>query len=91
MGDKKGQGKPPADTSALYLELSKLEKTQDFDKGLKVCNKILNLVPSDETAFHCKMVCLMQIGKFDEALRQMKDTHLTDLELVFEQAYCLYR
>ena len=46
----------PKDTSAFYMELSKLEKSEDFDKALKVCNKILNLTPKDDTAFHCKMV-----------------------------------
>jgi len=28
--------------------------------------------------------------KFDEALRQIKDTHF-DIDLIFEEAYCLYR
>ena len=90
MSDKKGS-KEPADTSALYIELSKLEKSQDYDKALKICNKILNVAPKDETAFHCKMVCLMQTGKFDDALKQILDTHFTDLDLTFEHAYCLYR
>ncbi len=89
MSDKRAP-KEPEDTSALYIELSKLEKAGDYDKALKICNKILNLTPKDETAFHCKMVCLMQAGKFDEALRQIQDTHF-NLDLVFEEAYCLYR
>ena len=92
MSDKKGGNKAPADTSALYLELSKFEKTQDFDKALKICNKILNVAPHDETAFHCKMVSLMQIGKFEDALKQIKDNHtFAGLDLRFEHAYCLYR
>ena len=44
------------DTSAFYLELSKLEKNQEFDKALKICNKILNVTPKDDMAFQCKMV-----------------------------------
>merc|ERR1712141_703111 len=92
MSDRKGGNKAPADTSALYLELSKFEKTQDFDKALKICNKILNVAPHDETAFHCKMVSLMQIGKFEDALKQIKDNHtFAGLDLRFEHAYCLYR
>ena len=90
MADKKGP-KEAVDTSAMYIELSKLEKTGDFDKALKVCNKILNVDPKDDTAFHCKMVCLMQTGKFSEAYKQMVDTHFTNIELTFEKAYCLYR
>ena len=30
------------------------------------------------------------MSKFDEALRQIKDTHF-DIDLIFEEAYCLYR
>ena len=48
------------DTSAFYMELSKLEKNQEFDKALKICNKILNVTPKDDTAFQCKMVRSLQ-------------------------------
>jgi hypothetical protein len=73
---------PPADTSSLYAELSKFQQTQDFEKGVKVCNKILNLTPADATAFHCKIVCMVQTGKFQEALKQIEDTHFK-VDLVF--------
>ena len=53
---KGGKTETSTDTSAFYLELSKLEKSRDFDKALKICNKILNVTPKDDTAFHCKMV-----------------------------------
>jgi len=66
---------PPPDTSSLYVELSKLQQAQDFEKGIKVCNKILNLTPSDVTAFHCKIVCMVQTAKFQDALKQIEDTH----------------
>ena len=33
----------------------------------------------------------MKIDKFEDALRQIRDTHFTNLDLVFEEAYCLYR
>ena len=79
-----------ADTKAYYIELSKLEKNGNFEKALKVCNKILNIDPQDETAFHCRMVCLMQLGKFEDALKQIRDTHFK-VDLTFEESYCLYR
>ena len=88
MADKKGPKE--VDTKAYYLELTKLEKNHDFDKALKVCNKILNVDPKDETAFHCRMVCLMQLSKFEDALKQIRDTHFK-IDLIFEEAYCLYR
>ena len=55
-----------------------------------MCNRILNLDPSDGLAFHCKMVAMLQTGKFDEALKQMEANKL-ELELSFEQAYAHYR
>jgi len=48
----------------MYVELSKLQQSQDFEKALKVTNKILNLAPSDATAFHCKIVCMIQVDVY---------------------------
>ena len=36
----------------LHVELVKLQ--QDPDKALKVCNKILNVAPTDVKGFQCK-------------------------------------
>ena len=98
MASKKGSGsgaqKGPVDTSSQYAELSKLQKIQDYEKATKLCNKILNVAPSDGTAFHCKLVCLLQMGKFEEALKQMSDPgnqKFDNLDLSFEEAYCHYR
>ena len=52
---------PPPDTSSMYVELSKLQQSQDFEKALKVTNKILNVAPNDVTAFQCKIVCMVQV------------------------------
>ena len=49
-----GSGKAASetqDTSALFADLVKLQNSQDFEKALKVCNKILNLAPADDKAF----------------------------------------
>lgn len=54
--------------SSLYKDLAALRPTEDFDpspedyeKAVKICNKILNLDPNDVTAFHCKVVALIQV------------------------------
>lgn len=77
MSSKKKGGSPskdaPADPVALYTELVKLQNGQDYDKALKVCNKILNIDPKDGKAFHCKMVCLVKLGKFETAIQQMDE------------------
>lgn len=37
----------------------------------------------------CKIVCLIQLSKFDEALKYIERNNLKDM--VFEKAYCQYR
>ena len=98
MASKKGRNaeaqKGPVDTSSQYAELSKLQQIQDWDKAAKLCNKILNVSPSDGLAFHCKIVCLLQMQKFQEVLKQINDPgnqKFGDLDLSFEEAYCHYR
>jgi len=93
MTSKGKGGDSKADTTTMYVELSKLQQCGDHEKAVRVCNKILNSCPKDETAFHCKMVNLLQLGKFKEALLQM-DTQAALAEMVdlsFEKAYCLYK
>jgi len=81
----------------LYKELAALRPTDDFEpevedyeKAVKVCNKILNLDTGDSTAFHCKIVALMQAGKFTEVIKQLENSKF-NLDLDFETAYCHYR
>jgi len=95
-GADKGGGKTE-DITKLYKELSALRPSADFDpavedyeKAIKVCNKILNLDQNDKTAFHCKIVAMVQAGKFQDCLKQL-ETSKFDLDLQFESAYCHYR
>ena len=84
--------KGPADTFVFYQELTKLQQNQDYEKCLKLCNKILGVDGQDSTAFHCKIVSLMQLSKFDDALKQIRTSHLAEkVDVKFEEAYCLYR
>nr|CAD7256526.1 unnamed protein product [Timema shepardi] len=42
-------------------------------------------------AFHCKIVCLIQLSRFQDALKAIVKEPKLSLELVFEKAYCQYR
>lgn len=44
----------------------------------------------DQTALHCKVVCLIQLSKFEEAFKFIDKNRLSS-SLVFEKAYCEYR
>ena len=57
----------------------------------QICNKLLNLDSSDATAFHCKVVALVQGGRFQDCLKQLESNKFPELELSFETAYCHYR
>jgi len=92
--DKGGKEK---EISNLYKELAALRPSADFDpsteeyeKAIKVCNKIINLDQNDSTAFHCKIVAMVQAGKFQDCLKQLSNSKF-DLDLQFESAYCHYR
>ena len=57
---------------------------------MQVCNKLLNLDQNDKTAFHCKIVAMVQAGKFQDCLKQLEISKF-ELDLKFEEAYCHYR
>lgn len=50
---------------------------------------VLGLAVTEGKALHCKVVCLMQLSKFDEAIEFIEKNKLN--QLVFEKAYCQYR
>jgi len=80
------------DLPSLFAELLSQQGSSDFERGVRTANKILHLSPHDADAFHCKMVCLLQLGKFEELLKQVFDNEdKVKVDLAFEKAYALYR
>ncbi|GAB1607848.1 signal recognition particle subunit SRP72-like [Argonauta hians] len=75
----------------LYSELNKLKQSQDYERGIKVANKIIHDHSGELLAFHCKMVCLINLGRFDDVITAMKKSASLSSELKFEKAYCEYR
>eukprot|EP01104_Vermistella_antarctica_P009413 TRINITY_DN2422_c0_g1_i2.p1 TRINITY_DN2422_c0_g1~~TRINITY_DN2422_c0_g1_i2.p1 ORF type:complete len:690 (-),score=224.48 TRINITY_DN2422_c0_g1_i2:75-2108(-) len=74
----------------LFRELDGFVKSGDFKDALARTHKILAIAPADTHAVHYKVLCLMQLGRFDDALSAIKSAP-KDLNLVFEHAYCCYR
>ncbi|KAK6635587.1 hypothetical protein RUM44_000841 [Polyplax serrata] len=77
--------------SALYSDLNRFGKNSEYERALKISNKILSQAPEEEEAFHCKVVCLIQLSRFQEALQAILKQTKFSKNLVFEQAYCQYR
>ncbi|KAH7980689.1 hypothetical protein HPB49_018234 [Dermacentor silvarum] len=77
--------------SGFYLELSRCGKSGEYDRALKVCDKILHEFPTEEKALQCKVVCLIQLGNFKDAIDVVNKNSKNIGDMAFEKAYCLYR
>ncbi|CAB3228049.1 unnamed protein product [Arctia plantaginis] len=76
-----------------YIELNKYCQSGDYDRALKATGKVLQIAPNEQKAFHCKIVCLIQLHNFKEALAVLSNPRNAALasELHFEKAYTQYR
>ncbi|KAI4502924.1 hypothetical protein M0802_001968 [Mischocyttarus mexicanus] len=77
--------------SALYGELNKLGQNGEYERALKTANRILGISQDEEAAFHCKVICYIQLSKFNEGLQLITKNQKLAINLDFEKAYCLYR
>ncbi|VDM94364.1 unnamed protein product, partial [Onchocerca ochengi] len=57
-----------------FIELAKADTSADYDKALKIANKVLRTFPKETLAFKCKLVALIQLNRLDEALTLIKKT-----------------
>ncbi|XP_022094450.1 signal recognition particle subunit SRP72-like [Acanthaster planci] len=76
---------------ALYSELNRAGQNGDYQRALNAANKILKESRNDETAFHCKVVCLIQLSQFQHAIKEIANNPALASGLMFEKAYCQYR
>ena len=77
----------------LFTQLQAAGEDGNYSKGLKIVEKILSVASDDPQALHCKVVCLIQLSKFQEA-NKLIDTLNKKAEspkYLFEKAYCQYR
>ncbi|GAB6018772.1 hypothetical protein CHUAL_000440 [Chamberlinius hualienensis] len=80
-----------ATVSSLYTELARNGQNQEWQKGLKNSNRILHYRPDEFKAFHCKIVCMIHLSQFKEAVTAIEKNSKVAPDLVFEHGYCLYR
>ncbi|PSN45652.1 Signal recognition particle subunit SRP72 [Blattella germanica] len=77
--------------TALYVELNRFGQNGEFERALKTANKILQNFPDEEKAFHCKIVCFIQLSRFLDGLKAIQNHPKLSSDLIFEKAYCQYR
>jgi len=76
----------------LYRELQTHKDKEDFEKALKTVNKIIHVDRQDSLAFHYKIICLIQLARFNDVLSQINQCYENfDVDLSFEIAYTYYR
>ncbi|XP_019868366.1 signal recognition particle subunit SRP72 [Aethina tumida] len=77
--------------TSQYAELNRFSQNGEHERALKAANKILGVAPNEFPAFHCKIVALIELQKFDDAISLINKNPQFLHDLVFEKAYCYYR
>lgn len=76
----------------LFTDLKAAVDDYDDELSLQLCDKLLKLNPNDYLTLQCKVVTLIRLEKYKEALtmiaRQFKNS---DIDLSYEKMYCYYR
>lgn len=83
----------PSPLQSMFSELNKAIHVSDYKQVLKISNKIIHSKDGnkDEKAMHCKVVALIYLGQFEEALKFIQTTPEIKNSLIFEKAYCHFR
>ncbi|KAL4231087.1 Signal recognition particle core component [Mactra antiquata] len=81
----------PVSLPNLYSDLNRFGQNQEYERALKVANKILQESPNEIEAYQCKVICLINLEKFADALNIINKDKSTQGNVRFEKAYCEYR
>lgn len=81
------------DLSKLFSQLQLAGADEDYDWGLEVSEKILKLVPNDEDAQLCRIVSLIQLGNYEDAIKAINRLSKASGNQIclYEKAYCQYK
>ncbi|GIX86512.1 signal recognition particle subunit SRP72 [Caerostris extrusa] len=79
---------PSTNTTSLYSELLRAGDASEYDKALKIVNKIIHEDKEDKKAIYCKAICLIHLSQCEDALKLL-EKQVSDAN--FEKAYCFYR
>jgi signal recognition particle subunit SRP72 len=78
--------------TTLFTELKKAVEDYDDELSLQVCDKLIKLNPDDQLTLQCKVVTLIRLEKYKEALTMIaRQFRNSDIDLSYEKIYCYYR
>ncbi|KAI7894903.1 uncharacterized protein EV154DRAFT_437638 [Mucor mucedo] len=76
----------------LFTDLKNAVQDYDDERSLEICDELIKLNPDDLVTLQCKIVSLIRLEKYKEALsiiaRQFRNS---DVDLSYEKIYCYYR
>jgi signal recognition particle subunit SRP72 len=74
------------------VDLVKAETSRDYERALKIANKMIRQYQKETYAYKCKLVSLIQLGLINEAFDFLKKTPAEQMgDVAFEKAYVYYR
>eukprot|EP01114_Cavostelium_apophysatum_P011343 TRINITY_DN2556_c0_g1_i1.p1 TRINITY_DN2556_c0_g1~~TRINITY_DN2556_c0_g1_i1.p1 ORF type:complete len:661 (+),score=176.00 TRINITY_DN2556_c0_g1_i1:95-2077(+) len=79
---------------SLFKELDHSIQNQEYESAVTASDKILNITPNDKDALQCKIVALINLSRFSDALGVVESNKLPANEKAafdFEVAYCHYK
>ena len=79
------------DPQTLFAELDDFIQAESHEEALEVCERILALAADDGDAFHCKLISLIELGRYAEAVQAVEAHGELAAGREFEHAYCLYQ
>jgi signal recognition particle subunit SRP72 len=76
----------------LFTELKNTVDEYDDERSLEICDELIKLNPDDQVPLQCKVVTLIRLEKYKEALSMIaRQFRNSDIDLSYEKIYCYYR
>jgi Putative TPR-like repeat len=78
--------------SSLFSKLSLAASSNDYNKVVEIANDVLKSSPNDVQAAKQKIIALIKLDKYKDALSFLDDcTFLKSEDVVLERGFCLYK
>jgi tetratricopeptide (TPR) repeat protein len=78
--------------SALFSKLSIAASANDYDQVLQIANDVLESSPNDDKAAKQKIIALIKLDKYKEAISYVEEaTFLKSEDIALERGFCLYK
>ncbi|KAF5528857.1 signal recognition particle subunit SRP72, partial [Fusarium napiforme] len=82
----------PQDPAAALSALLRQSSVEDHDEALKIANAALKANKNDVDSQHTRIIALLKLDRFDDALRAIADgSPALHARISLEHAYALYK